>query len=91
MKAHTKTYFKYFNIAFNESGWHDFIACEVCGSESVDIHHTNGRKDNRIESLIALCRDCHDRAHFFCLPYHKLTKESLQEIHNRNLKTVNKN
>ncbi len=84
MKAYTKIYFNYFNIAYNESGWHDYIACEYCGAESVDTHHINGRGKGKdvIENLIALCRKCHDSAHNEILP-----KNYLQEIHNRNLKT----
>jgi 5-methylcytosine-specific restriction endonuclease McrA len=43
----------------------DFIECEVCRSQAVDIHHIDARgmggsklKDF-IENLMALCRDCH--------------------------------
>ena len=94
MKPHTRIYFNYFNIAYNESGWHDYIACEIpiCPHEAVDIHHINGRGKEEIEDLIALCRICHMGAHKLTPINSKLlTKESLQEIHNRNLKTVNKN
>ena len=67
MQKHTRNYFKYFGVAFNESGWHDRIDCEICGNKAVDIHHINGRwnKDNcdDIENLIALCRRCHEDAH----------------------------
>ena len=66
MKAHTKIYFNYFGIQYNESGWHDFIPCECCQSESHDIHHIVCRgmggsklKDN-INNLMALCRKCHE-------------------------------
>lgn len=62
MKPYTKTYLQYFGY----SGA-DFIPCEVCGSEAVDIHHLTPRslrKDliNKIDNLMALCRSCHDRA-----------------------------
>jgi len=65
MKPHTKIYFKHFKIAFNESGEHDFIPCERCGAEAVDIHHVHGRgKDmDKIDNLMALCRECHAKAH----------------------------
>lgn len=46
----------------------DFIPCEVCGKEAVDIHHIqfrgmggNTEMDNA-ENLIALCRSDHDNA-----------------------------
>jgi len=41
------------------------ILCEACGKLAVDIHHIEGRtgdKDN-IKNLIALCPNCHRRAH----------------------------
>ena len=40
MQKHTKIYFNYFDIAYDPvSGWHDFIKCELCGLEAIDIHH----------------------------------------------------
>jgi 5-methylcytosine-specific restriction endonuclease McrA len=78
MKKHTKLYLAYFGL--DQS---DFIACEVCGCEAVDIHHIECRgmggskhADN-IENLQALCRDCHikygDKKQF---------KDYLKEVHN---------
>jgi len=63
MKAHTRIYFKHFGIKYNESGEHDFIKCEVCSRKAVDIHHIEGRGNNDIKNLIALCRRCHDEVH----------------------------
>ena len=43
----------------------DFIPCEVCGSQAVDIHHIEARgmggsdDEDYIENLMGLCRDCH--------------------------------
>jgi 5-methylcytosine-specific restriction endonuclease McrA len=43
----------------------DFIPCEVCGSQAVDIHHINARgmggskTADVIENLMGLCRKCH--------------------------------
>ncbi|HLS53639.1 MAG TPA: hypothetical protein VK031_06680 [Tissierellaceae bacterium] len=37
---------------------HDFIPCEVTGSEAVDIHHICTRED-RIENLMAVTRKVH--------------------------------
>ena len=64
MKQHVKAY-------LNASGYAtgEFIPCENCGAESVDIHHIHRRgmggsktADN-VNNLMALCRDCHDMAH----------------------------
>ena len=60
MKQYVKTYLNYFG--YDES---DFIACEICGAKSVDIHHLEPRsiakaKENLIDNLMALCRECHD-------------------------------
>ena len=64
MQKHTKLYFKYFNIAYNEIGWHDPIPCEVegCHRKSVDIHHIHGRGKGKdvIENLMGLCRTHHE-------------------------------
>lgn len=46
----------------------DWIPCEVCGSEAVDIHHIEARgmggtsnpMKNSIFNLQALCRGCHE-------------------------------
>jgi 5-methylcytosine-specific restriction endonuclease McrA len=60
MRKHTKIYFDYFGYTGQE-----FIACEVCGSKAVDIHHidcrgmgSNKEKDT-INNLMAVCRSCH--------------------------------
>lgn len=43
----------------------DFIPCEVCGSQAVDIHHIKARgmggsnDKDVIGNLMALCRSCH--------------------------------
>lgn len=67
MQPHIKNY-------MNHHGYHkgDFIPCEVCRSEAVDIHHLVPRskfgKNRKTEqdapaNLIALCRKHHDLAH----------------------------
>ncbi len=80
MPNHVKVYLKYFGYTVA-----DFIACEVCGNASVDIHHIDfrskfGKKmkwlQDAIENLIALCRSCHDRAHA-----EPIFNKSLIEIH----------
>ena len=60
MQNHTKVYFNFFNY---EKG--DIILCEFCGSVAVDIHHLERRnkiKNDFIENLVGLCRDCHIKA-----------------------------
>jgi len=86
MTPHVKTYLNYFQYTIS-----DFIICEVpnCGSQAVDIHHIIPRskfgskkkaKQDNIENLIALCRDCHNKAHA-----NILTKEYLTDLHLGNL------
>ena len=58
MQNHTKVYFNFFG--YDESS---YIECEMeCGSKAVDIHHLERRnkiKNDFIENLVGLCRDCH--------------------------------
>lgn len=40
--------------------------CEVCGEESIEIHHKNGRTNQRLtddEFFLAVCRGCHNFIH----------------------------
>jgi len=73
MTPHAKIYFKHCN--YSEG---DFIPCEVCHYQSVDIHHIKGRgKDkNMIENLCALCRDCHNKCH-----NEIIKRDQMQDIH----------
>ena len=84
MQKHIKVYMNYYRYDIS-----DFIPCEACGCKSNDIHHIVFRskfgkktKDQQdaIENLIALCRECHNKAHD-----NKLTKEWLSELHTSNL------
>ena len=87
MQKHIKEYLRYF-----EENW----ICEVCmNARIVDIHHIKPRssfwkktKDvqDKIENLIGLCRECHEKAHFTQKPY--LRKEELFSIHLDNLRFV---
>ncbi len=81
MKAHTKIYFDYFEHTIA-----DFISCEICGAEAVDINHIECRgmggsklKDS-INNLMATCRNCHeiygDKKHH---------KEYLIQIHQKKI------
>ena len=60
MKQHTKIYLTYFGYDTT-----DFIPCEVCGSQAIDIHHIHPRgmggtkTKDVITNLQALCRPCH--------------------------------
>jgi 5-methylcytosine-specific restriction endonuclease McrA len=63
----------------------DFVPCEVCGSQAVDIHHINARgmggskEADVIENLMGLCRKCH-------IEYgdKKQYKDFLKDIHEKN-------
>lgn len=43
----------------------DFIPCEVCGAQAVDVHHIIARgmggskHRDTIDNLMAVCRECH--------------------------------
>lgn len=60
MKKHTRLYLNHFNYTTA-----DFIPCEICKSQAIDIHHIEARgmggskEKDTIENLMALCRDCH--------------------------------
>ena len=61
MVKYKQIYIDFFDYIISE-----YIPCEHCSSPAVDIHHilfkSHGGKDE-IMNLIALCRDCHNRAH----------------------------
>ena len=77
MKKHTKLYLQ--EMGYDETDW---IPCEVCNRQAVDIHHIEARgmggtsNHDTIENLMALCRECHlnmgDKKQF---------KEQLKSIH----------
>lgn len=81
MKPYVTTYMKYFGYTVA-----DFIPCECgCGKQATEIHHLTPRslrKDliNKIDNLMALNRECHDRA-----GKDKAFNDSLRLIHRRNL------
>lgn len=60
MRKHTQIYLQ--GMGYKKT---DFIPCEVCGSQAVDIHHINARgmggskTADVIENLMGLCRKCH--------------------------------
>ena len=63
----------------------DFVPCEVCGAQAVDVHHIEARgmggnkKADVIDNLMGLCRKCH-------IEYgdKKQYKEFLKDIHAKN-------
>ena len=60
MQKHTKVYLDFFG--YDQS---DTIYCEMCNAVAVDIHHLEKRnktKNDFIENLIGVCRDCHIKA-----------------------------
>ena len=80
MQKHTQIYLQ--GMGYKKT---DFIPCEVCGSQAVDIHHINARgmggskTADVIENLMGLCRSCH-------IEYgdKKQHKEFLKDIHAKN-------
>ena len=56
-----------------------YIPCERCSKNSVDIHHINGRGKGKdvISNLMALCRECHNKAHS------SISKKEMQDIHDK--------
>jgi hypothetical protein len=60
MKKHTQIYLK--AMGYDTT---DFVPCEVCQAQAVDIHHIESRgmggskEADTIENLMALCRQCH--------------------------------
>ena len=74
--TYKQKYLKHFGY-----GEQSFVSCERCKGPASDIHHIKYRshgRDDSIENLIALCRDCHNLAHA-----EKLSKIELQMIHNK--------
>jgi len=59
----------------------DYIPCENCGNRAADIHHlkfkSQGGRDE-INNLMALCRECHSKAHEL-----KEFNEKLRNIHEK--------
>jgi 5-methylcytosine-specific restriction endonuclease McrA len=84
LQDYIKTYYRYYGLVPG-----DFISCECCGSAATDIHHIiyrshfgkkqRERRDN-IGNLMALCRECHNKAH-----EEVYSREYLQKIHNESL------
>jgi hypothetical protein len=60
MKKHTRVYLD--AMGYDET---DFIPCEMCAKQAVDIHHIHARgmggshTKDYIENMMALCRACH--------------------------------
>jgi hypothetical protein len=79
MKPYVKLYMDYFGYDVS-----DFICCEVCGAQAVDLHHIEprsmggnpkGDKDS-IENIMALCR-----AHHLQYGDKKQWKDWLKKLH----------
>jgi hypothetical protein len=82
VKKHTKVYLDHFG--YDKT---DFIPCEVCGAQAVDIHHIQARgmggnkHADRIENLMALCRKHHEM-----YGDRKQWKDWLQKVHDLKIK-----
>jgi hypothetical protein len=60
VQKHTKVYLDFFGYDTSET-----IYCEMCNAVAQDIHHLEKRnktKNDFIENLIGVCRDCHIKA-----------------------------
>lgn len=83
MQKHTKNYFRHYKFAEDE-----FIPCQVCNAEAVDIHHIIHRSaggSDEVDNLIALCRECHMKAHYLAEPY--ISTDELFEVINTKIET----
>lgn len=62
MVKHKKIYCDFFG--YDEG---DYIKCELCNNQAVDIHHIccrgmgGSKTKNDIKNLVALCRVCHSK------------------------------
>jgi hypothetical protein len=80
MQKHTQIYLQ--GMGYKKT---DFIPCEVCGAQAVDVHHIEprgmgGSKDkDTIENLMGLCRQ-----HHIEFGDKKQYKEFLKDIHAKN-------
>ena len=62
MIKHKRIYKEFFKYAEQ-----DFVPCELCGNQAVDVHHIEARgmggsktKDH-IVNLMGVCRECHNK------------------------------
>jgi hypothetical protein len=84
MKSYTKAYMKYFGYDIS-----DWIPCECgCGKQSTDIHHLESRsiaknKLNLVENLVAVSRECHQRA-----DRDRAFNQLLKDRHRKNMLSV---
>ncbi len=87
MKKHTKIYMDAYG--YDES---DFIPCEICKAEAIDIHHIErrgmgGSKTKDVpENLMALCRQCHE-----AFGDTKTFKDYLRRVHSKVITKHDKN
>ena len=80
MQKHTQIYLQ--GMGYKKT---DFVPCEVCGAQAVDVHHIEARgmggnkKADVIDNLMGLCRKCH-------IEYgdKKQYKQFLKDIHAKN-------
>ena len=64
MQKYKKVYLDYYGLTVA-----DWIPCKSCGTTAIDIHHIEpkgmggSKTKDVIENLVALCRECHNKAH----------------------------
>lgn len=75
MQKHTKIYMNHFGYSLA-----DWLPCENCGGTATSVHHLQFRSQlggNDPVNLMALCFDCHHKAH----NSNREFNEKLKEIH----------
>ena len=89
MQKHTQIYLQ--GMGYKTT---DFVPCEVCGSQAVDIAHIVARSkfcskrkqdQDHITNLCAMCRNCHYDYDF----KNRWTKEEIMQIHLKNIPNGN--
>jgi hypothetical protein len=90
LKKHTKVYLDFF-CRGDFGREYAIVLCEVCGRVASDTHHIQDRgmggskNKDYIENLIALCRECHNKAHRIG---GVIEKEELTRIHLMKIKEI---
>ncbi len=67
MEGYTKNYFEYYGFDISS-----FVPCRCCNNRAIEVHHIKHKSkfgkrlkwlQDMVVNLIAVCRECHDKAH----------------------------